>query len=321
MLAIALGSGAASVGILFISHSSEDNSAARKIRGWLKENGWDDVFLDLDSEQGLAPGQRWQLELKQAGERCSGVLVLLSPGWIASRWCQTEFLVADQLGKKIFPVFVAPTPFEDLPLEIKGKFQIVDVSAPEKEAEGFERLAVGLKRSGLDPKSFPWPPPNDPHRPIYRGLESLDEQDAAIFFGRDALITKGLDAMRRMRDGAPERMLVILGASGTGKSSFLKAGLIARLKRDEENFLVLPVIRPERAALTGKQGLAASIGCDPALLGNPDSLAEAFARLRASVMERRKRFTGGMHDSRAALSPTIVVALEQAEELFAAENA
>lgn len=57
-------------------------------------------FLDLDPAHGLAPGQRWQEELKRAGENCAAV-VLVSPNWVASRWCQTEFPVADQLGKRI----------------------------------------------------------------------------------------------------------------------------------------------------------------------------------------------------------------------------
>src|SRR5205085_2424251 len=162
------------------------------------------------------------------------------------------------------------------------------VSAPEKEAEGFERLAIGLKRAGLDPESFEWPPAREPNRSIYRGLQSLDEQDAAIFFGRDGQITEGLDALRRMRDGFGKRMLVILGASGAGKSSFLKAGLIARLKRDEENFLVLPVIRPERAALSGAHGLAASLGCDAESLNRTADLAAALSRLRMPIIERLK---------------------------------
>ena len=224
------------------------------------------------------------------------------------------------MGKKIFPVFVTPTPFEDLPHELTGRFQFADISTLQKETEGLERLANGLKRAGLDPHSFQWPPPNEPHRPIYRGLESLDEQDAAIFFGRDALITKGMDALRRMRDGAPERMLVILGASGAGKSSFLKAGLIARLNRDEENFLVLPVIRPERAALTGSQGLAACVARDPALLGDSIGLAEIFAKRRAEVTERLSRVAAGPHENCQGEPPTVVIALDQAEELFAAEN-
>jgi WD40 repeat protein len=308
------------LGILFISHSSRDNEAALKVRNWLRQRGWGDVFLDLDPQLGLAPGHRWQQELKQAGERCSGVLVLLSPNWIASRWCQTEFLLADQLGKRIFPVSVEPMPFDDLPLELKAKFQIVDISVQGTEAEGFERLAIGLKRAGLDPRSFEWPPASDPHRLIYRGLQSLDEQDAAIFFGRDALITKGLDALRRMRDGAPERMLAILGASGAGKSSFLKAGLIARLKRDEENFLVLPVIRPERAALSGERGLAVSLSCDPAALSGAEQVQAAFARIRESVVERFKRFAERGRETYESKPPMIVLPIDQAEELFAAEN-
>src|ERR1700751_153955 len=49
----------------------------------------------------------------------------------------------------------------------------------------------------------------------------LTEEDAAIFFGRDAQVLRGLDRLRLMRDAGVERMLVVLGASGAGKSSFL----------------------------------------------------------------------------------------------------
>ena len=52
---------------------------------------------------------------------------------------------------------------------------------------------------------------------------------------------------------------MILGASGAGKSSFLRAGLLPRLARDDRSFLPLPVIRPERAALTGENGLLAAL--------------------------------------------------------------
>lgn len=312
------------MGVLFISHSSQDNDQAIKVRDWLRANGWGEVFLDLDPAHGLAPGQRWQEELKRAGENCAAVVVLVSPNWVASRWCQTEFLVADQLGKRIFPVFIAPTSFADLPLELKAKFQLADISTPEKEAEGFQRLATGLKRAGLDPKSFDWPPANEPARSVYRGLQALDVQDAAIFFGRDAHITQGLDELRRLRDGAPKRIMVILGASGAGKSSFLRAGLIARLKRDEENFLVLPIVRPERAAITGPQGLNASLSAalgKSLTMNRAEDLAQAFAQARAPVVERLQRQAEAARDAFQAKPPTIVVALDQGEELFGAENA
>jgi formylglycine-generating enzyme required for sulfatase activity len=59
----------------------------------------------------------------------------------------------------------------------------------------------------------------------YRGLQSFGSDDAPIFFGRgletDALVT-------RVRDGS--RVLAVVGASGSGKSSLVAAGLLPRLK-------------------------------------------------------------------------------------------
>jgi len=312
------------MGVLFISHSSKNNDQAVRVRDWLRAQGYSEVFLDLDPAHGLAPGHRWQEELKRAGENCAAVVVLVSPEWVASTWCQTEFLVADQLGKRIFPVMIAPTPFDSIRLELRSKFQIADISAPEVEADGLQRLSFGLKRAGLDPKSFDWPPPHEPNRAVYRGLQALDVQDAAIFFGRDAAITRGLDELRRLRDGAPQRILVILGASGAGKSSFLRAGLMARLKRDEENFLVLPIVRPERAALRGTEGLLASLSKaagKPVSIANSEDLAREFAALRAPVVDRLARNAEAAREAPASKPPTIVIPLDQAEELFGAENA
>ena len=56
-----------------------------------------------------------------------------------------------------------------------------------------------------------------------------------------------------------KRWLVILGPSGSGKSSFLRAGLVPRLQRDDREFLVLGMVRPEHDALAGANGLANGI--------------------------------------------------------------
>jgi len=309
------------MGILFISHSSRDNTVALRVRDWLRANGWNDIFLDLDPSLGVAPGQRWQEELKRAGENCAAVVVLVSPNWLGSIWCRTEFLLADQLGKRVFPILIAPTPIEELPVELRGKFQIADISTPENEQRGFEALRFGLKRAGLDPESFDWPPSNEPHRDVYRGLQPLDVQDAAIFFGRDAAATRGLDELRRLRDGAPARALVILGASGAGKSSFLRAGLVARLQRDEQNFLVLPIVRPERAAITGPQGLRASLGISSeAFLRDGGDLAAILEQLRKPIVARLRRSAEAAREEYASKAPTIILPIDQAEELFAAGN-
>jgi putative ribosome biogenesis GTPase RsgA len=50
---------------------------------------------------------------------------------------------------------------------------------------------------------------------------------------RDGPIIEALDALRGLRASAPPRLVVILGASGGGKSSFLRGGLFPRLTRDD----------------------------------------------------------------------------------------
>ncbi len=61
------------------------------------------------------------------------------------------------------------------------------------------------------------------HNP-YQGLKSYETQDSALFFGRTALIEKLCDAM------GDRPLTVVLGASGSGKSSLVKAGLIPHLQ-------------------------------------------------------------------------------------------
>jgi len=48
---------------IFLSHSSKDNSSAVALRDWLADQGWDDVFLDVDPQRGIAAGDRWERAL------------------------------------------------------------------------------------------------------------------------------------------------------------------------------------------------------------------------------------------------------------------
>jgi WD40 repeat protein len=59
----------------------------------------------------------------------------------------------------------------------------------------------------------------------YLGLDAFGEADATRFFGRSATVA---DALERLRTG---RLLVVVGPSGSGKSSLVRAGIVAALKR------------------------------------------------------------------------------------------
>jgi WD40 repeat protein len=328
---------------IFISHSSANNALALAIGRWLADNGWDDYFLDLEPAKGLAPGERWQEALRAAADHCEAVLFLISPAWRDSPRCLTEFLLAKQLGKTIFGVLVEAVPLDALQKEMTAEWQLCDLVAgaqrqsfrvwhdplvPETEVSfaeaGLSRLKLGLRRAGLDPSSFPWPPPDDVKRPPYPGLRALEAEDAAVFFGRDAAIVRGLDTLRSVREQGIERMLVILGASGAGKSSFMRAGLWPRLKRDDQNFLPLPVIRPERAVLTGATGLVVSLELAFQEHGVPKTRAEI--RQAVQTPDGFEHLLGQLqtlHCSRLgseAVAPTVLLCVDQGEELFGAEG-
>jgi transcriptional regulator with XRE-family HTH domain len=61
----------------------------------------------------------------------------------------------------------------------------------------------------------------------YRGLAAFGERDAGWFFGREAAVTAVLDRMSRLLAGVG--LLVVSGASGAGKSSLLRAGVLPRI--------------------------------------------------------------------------------------------
>ena len=326
---------------LFISHSYANNAAALALRDWLYEQGFEnEVFLDIDPKDGLLPGQRWQDELRKAADRCEAVLFLVSPSWLASRWCRAEFLLAKQLGKRIFGVIVEPVELNELPQEMTAEWQLCELVGEDRfrtfavdvqgtstrvafRETGLQLLRRGLERAGLDARSFPWPPHDDPKRSPYRGLRALEPQDAAIFFGRDAWIVRGLDRIRSLAETGAEKLLLVLGASGSGKSSFLRAGLWPRLLRDDAHFLPLPIIRPQSAVLTGSAGLALSLSSaferfgvvrppgvvKKALSGGASHLTSMLDELASLVKSRL--VTGGHEGTK----PVIILPLDQAEEL------
>jgi hypothetical protein len=330
---------------LFVSHSSRDNFAAKALAEWLAAEGFNDIFLDLDPERGIAAGERWERALNQATLRCEAVLFLVSKAWLESRWCWKEHSLARGKNKKLFAALIDETmTIGDLPSELTGTWQVVDlvhgvptrtfrVQLSGSDAEqhidlaeaGLIRLRAGLTRAGLDPKYFAWPPEGEPNRPPYPGLSALEASDAGIFFGRDAPLVEAMDKLRGLALGAAPRLYVILGASGAGKSSFLRAGLLPRLQRDDRQFLPLSPLRPERSPILGENGLlGALVKAFPtetraSLRAFADAGAEALRPLlKRAAAEAQSRIT--VADA-AAKPPTMVIAIDQAEELFSAESA
>jgi hypothetical protein len=78
----------------------------------------------------------------------------------------------------------------------------------------------------------------------YPGLSAFQESDADRFFGRGPDV---LQLVTRLRD---HPVATVVGASGVGKSSFVRAGVVPALRASGENWEVL-IVRPGREPIEG----------------------------------------------------------------------
>ncbi len=78
----------------------------------------------------------------------------------------------------------------------------------------------------------------------YKGLRAFDEADSDDFFGRDKLIKQILDRLNE--DVADARFLAVVGPSGSGKSSVVRAGILPEIRRGalpgSENWFVIEMM-------------------------------------------------------------------------------
>jgi WD40 repeat protein len=297
--------------VIFISHSSKDNAIAEALRIWLESNGYTSLFLDFDPTEGIPAGKEWEQELYRKLRACRALVVICSSHSLSSCWCFAEIAFARSEGKPIFPIRVDAV---KLPPQL-ADVQVIDLHAGEEEWH--LRMARGLSRAGLDPSTIhSW----DPQRSPFPGLSSFEERDAAIFFGRENLIWEGLDRMRAMRVHRGPSMLLILGISGSGKSSLLRAGLLPRLRKNQVDWCVLSAFRPAPDPVSG---LALSLS--EAFTGrHPDGALPKYssAGLRQTLATATDPVTtlrDLLADLRRSLDreeATVVMPIDQLEELL-----
>jgi WD40 repeat protein/transcriptional regulator with XRE-family HTH domain len=81
----------------------------------------------------------------------------------------------------------------------------------------------------------------------YKGLLFFDETDSDLFFGREALTAHLAEHVMELAMDASTRFLTVVGASGSGKSSLVRAGLAVALKCAGWNTCVFtPTVNPLR---------------------------------------------------------------------------
>src|SRR3954451_1620168 len=220
---------------IFISHSSEDSEVAAAISERIRRERptWS-LFYDKDN---IRAGQRWQERLREELQSCRVVLAVLSRNWLGSPWCFTEAVTATFRGKDVVGIETEDLTADDLGRAPPILHERQRIRLRDGDDRAWREILEALDRSGLDPNDWFSIPPNVGP---YPGLVAFDEKDAGGFFGRKQEITDYLGFLDTLRGPDRSQLLVVSGASGSGKSSLLRAGLIPRLRRKPEWVVISP---------------------------------------------------------------------------------
>lgn len=153
----------------------------------------------------------------------------------------------------------------------------------------------------------------------YRGLMPFEERDCRVFYGRGDLVGRLIQRLAERLDATG--LLLVVGASGAGKSSLIRAGLMPRLAAGAlgpgSQYWPRRVIRPTASPLRELAGhLADLAGTDPvsaylAMRAAPDQtplLAEKA--VRTAVATRAASAAGDLVPAR------LLLIVDQLEELF-----
>ena len=160
-------------------------------------------------------------------------------------------------------------------------------------------------------RGFHW----DKSRSPFPGLYSFERDDAAIFFGRDSEVREIVERLEARRIQGGKRLFLILGTSGSGKSSVLKAGVLPQADRSPRSWIVLRTFRPEHAPFTNfVKALAERVGETVQWRELRQRLAEpGAANTLASIADDLR--------VEQQSSSTILISIDQFEEVFTVASA
>jgi WD40 repeat protein len=144
----------------------------------------------------------------------------------------------------------------------------------------------------------------EPENP-YKGLRAFQQADAADFFGRESLLERLL--ARLAEGGDYRRFLAVVGPSGSGKSSVVKAGLIPALQRGRlpgsESWFIIEMV-PGIDPLEELEAALLRVAVNP-----PDSLLRQLNEDERGLVRAVKRI---LPDDETEL----LLVIDQFEELF-----
>lgn len=182
---------------------------------------------------------------------------------------------------------------DSLPQQVRDVLDRARTGAGDRTvtAAGLAATLTAARSGALEPPVVPLDVGPNP----YRGLAAFREADADVFFGRGVLVDQLVARLTR------QRAVAVVGPSGSGKSSVVRAGVLPRLRGDGAFVTTMvPGTHPLAELEVALSRVAAVELADVAdeVVGSPDGLTRLVRRVLPSP--------GG----------DLVLVVDQFEELF-----
>jgi formylglycine-generating enzyme required for sulfatase activity len=299
---------------VFISYSSRDNEYVERLIADLQAQ---DVNIWIDHLSLKAGTRNWENAIRRAIRDCCAVVLVASPSSFQSEYVHGELAVAKDYGRPVYPLWVSGKQWIDcVPMDM-SKVQYIDGRGDAYPA-AIPQIIEALGGTGIAPvqKVQETAAPETasmmdfvPRNP-YKGLRAFRADDQVDFFGRDGLIVELVAALKEQLHHNAARLLVIIGPSGSGKSSVVMAGLLPRLQHGilpgSQNWLYLSPIMPGTDPLENLMLALAEVLPERAHEAIRQDLGAASARGLHTLV---RQIAGQTHDQ-------LVLVVDQFEELF-----
>jgi energy-coupling factor transporter ATP-binding protein EcfA2 len=296
---------------VFLSHNSADKPAVEELAHRLTGEAGLQPFLD---KWHLVPGQPWQEALEEALDVSRSCAVFLGPESLGT-WENEEMRAALDIraGRPDFRVIPVLLPGARLPHRGRlprflARLTWVDFRPGLDDADAFHRLVCGIQGVAPGPGGVAEAQAAAAVCP-FRGLQVFDQEHAPFFFGREALTQHLVEQLRE------DRFLAVIGPSGSGKSSLVRAGLVPQIRQGglpAGNHWPILLFKPGEDPLGA---LAARL--IPKTVG-----ADKWLPLHRSLLDTLQRDERGLHRVVQVMlasqpdSRRLLVVVDQFEELF-----
>ena len=232
---------------VFVSYADEDDAW---VEGYLL-NALEEAGLTCHSEAMFRLGVPRLIEFESAVKNSERTLLVISPAYLADNFAEFANLLSQYYGfdTNLWPVVgIILHPVQELPMRLKI-LECLDATDATKQQKVIQRICEDFQKPVPTLATIPDCP--------YPGMVPFKPEDCDRFFGRQQEINDLIQYLRLYP------FLAVIGASGSGKSSLVFAGLIPQLQKThllgKEPWQIYSM-RPGTTPITT---LTATLGCDP----------------------------------------------------------